>query len=45
MRALAEEHTHVGTKKFVSRAHQKIAVQRRDIDRSVRPVVDRIDVG
>ena len=44
MLALAIEHTHVRAEEFVSRAHQEIAIQRSDINRPVRCIVDSINV-
>src|SRR5579863_4304093 len=43
--ALAEEHAHVRPEKFVSRAHQKIAIERGHVDEAVRGIVDGVDVG
>ena len=45
MLALAEEHAHVRAEKFVSRAHQKIAIERGHVDQAVRAVVNGVDVG
>ena len=45
MLALAIEHAHVRTEEFVRRAHQKIAIERADINRPVRGIVDSVDVG
>ena len=43
--ALAEEHAHVRTEKFVSGADEEIAIEIGDIDEAVRAVVDGVDVG
>ena len=45
MLALAEEHAHVRAEKFVSRARQKIAIERGNVDQAVRAVVHGVDVG
>src|SRR5262249_1477581 len=45
MLALAIEHTHMRAKEFVRRADKKIAIERGDIDESMRGVVDGIDIG
>jgi hypothetical protein len=42
--ALAVENAHVRTEKLVGRADQKIAVERAHVNRTVRSVVDGIDV-
>ena len=45
MPAFAKEYTHVRTEELVSRAHQEIAVERADIDGTVRRVVDCVNVS
>ena len=43
--ALAVENSHVRTEKLVGGAGQEIAIESADVDRPVRGVVDRVDVG
>ena len=45
MFALAVKHAHVRTKEFVRRAHQKIAIERADINWPMRSIVHGINVG
>ncbi len=42
--ALTVENAHVRSEKLVARAHQKIAIQSANINRTVGRIVDRVDV-
>ena len=42
---LGKEHAHVRSEKFVRGADEKVAVERAHVNRAVRRVVNRIDVG